>query len=58
MLVEHVDPAAWFDGALVPFGGYRTTAAHLGIPVPDLVKRARTDFEAILLTEEIVLTAP
>ncbi len=54
VLVEHGDPEAWFDGQLVPFGGQPLTSLVEGTaPIPDLVKRARKDFEPILFTDDV-----
>ncbi len=54
VLVEHGDPEAWFDGQLVPFGGQPLTSLVEGtVPIPDLVKRARKDFEPILFTDDV-----
>jgi hypothetical protein len=48
VLVEHVDPAAWFDGSLVRFGGHPNPFYNPYPPTPMLVTRAREDFDAIL----------
>jgi hypothetical protein len=54
VMLEHRDPEAWFDGRLVPFGGQSLSALAAGtVPIPDLVQRARKDFEAILFTDDV-----
>jgi hypothetical protein len=47
-LVEHVDAAAWFDGSLVRFGGHPNPFYDPFPRTPDLLTRAREDFDAIL----------
>jgi hypothetical protein len=54
VVLEHTDPEAWFDGTLVPFGGYPISIHSESEPVPDVVARARQDFARILLTDDIV----
>ena len=54
VLVEHRDPEAWFDGRLVPFGGQSLSSLVEGaVPIPDLVQRARKDFEPILFIDDV-----
>lgn len=53
VILEHVAPDAWFDGRLVPFGGYRTTPSAAEVPIPDFVARARADFGDILFTDDV-----
>jgi hypothetical protein len=54
VLVEHVDPESWFDGRLVPFSGQPLSSLVEGtLPAPDLVERARKDFEPILFTDDV-----
>ena len=49
VLVEHVDPAAWFDGSLVRFGGHPNPFYNPFPPtVPQFMARARKDFDALL----------
>ena len=48
VLVEHVDPAAWFDGSLVRFGGHPNPFYNPYPPTPQFVVRAREDFDALL----------
>jgi hypothetical protein len=48
VLVEHTDPAAWFDGNLVRFGGHPNPFFDPYPPTPLFVTRAREDFDAIL----------
>jgi hypothetical protein len=55
VILEHADPDAWFDGRLVPLGGYRSSVAAAEAPIPELVERARADFAEILFTEAIRL---
>jgi hypothetical protein len=47
-LVQHVDPAAWFDGSLVRFGGHPNPYFHPYPPTPDVLAQARKDFDPIL----------
>jgi hypothetical protein len=53
VVLEHAAPEAWFDGRLVPFGGYRSTPSADEVPIPDVVARARADFAAILFTDDV-----
>ncbi|MDQ3822283.1 MAG: hypothetical protein M3321_03480 [Actinomycetota bacterium] len=53
VLVEHAAPEEWFDGRLVPFGGYRSTPSPDEVPIPNLVTRARADFAEILFRDDI-----
>jgi hypothetical protein len=48
VLVEHVDPAAWFDGSLVRFGGHGNPFYDPFPPAPRFLTRAREDFDPIL----------
>ena len=49
VLVEHVDPAVWFDGSLVRFGGHPNPFYNPYPPtVPQFMARARKDFDALL----------
>jgi hypothetical protein len=48
VLVEHVDPAAWFDGSLVRFGGHPNPFYNPYPPTPPFVSQARQDFDPIL----------
>jgi hypothetical protein len=47
-LVEHIDPAAWFDGSLVRFGGHPNPYYDPFPPPPQFLTRARADFDALL----------
>jgi len=47
-LVEHVAPAAWFDGSLVRFGGHPNPYYNPFPPTPTVLARAREDFDPIL----------
>lgn len=51
VLVEHVEPALWFDGSLVPFGGRPREQP----PAPSFVVQAREEFVPILFRDEIAL---
>jgi hypothetical protein len=48
VLVEHVDPVAWFDGNLVRFGGHPNPYFNPFPPPPQFLTRARDDFDALL----------
>lgn len=48
VLVEHVDPAVWFDGSLVRFGGHPNPYYNPFPPTPAVLARAREDFDPIL----------
>ncbi len=47
ILLEHVDPATWFDAPFVPFGHM---VAPSDRPVPELLRRARMELSPILYT--------
>lgn len=48
VLLEHIDPAAWFDGSLVRFGGHGNPYYNPFPPPPEFLTRAREDFDPIL----------
>ena len=48
ILVEHVDPAAWFDGSLVRFGGHGNPFYNPFPRPPKFLTRAREDFDPLL----------
>jgi hypothetical protein len=48
VLVEHVDPAAWFDGSLVRFGGHGNPYYNPFPRPPQFLTRAREDFDPLL----------
>jgi hypothetical protein len=48
VLVEHIDPAAWFDSSLVRFGGHPNPFYNPYPPAPRFITRAREDFDPIL----------
>ena len=48
VLVEHLDPASWFDGSLVRFGGHGNPFYDPFPRTPQLLTRAREDFDALL----------
>jgi hypothetical protein len=49
LLVEHVNPAAWFDGSLVRFGGHPNPFYNpYPQTTPQFIARARKDFDALL----------
>jgi hypothetical protein len=48
VLVEHVNPTAWFDGSLVRFGGHGNPFFNPFPPPPEFLRRAREDFDPIL----------
>ena len=59
VLVEHRDPAGWFDGGLVPFGGHPLVSLlERTVPIPELVSRAREDFRPILFTDDVARAEP
>jgi hypothetical protein len=47
-LVEHVNPAEWFDGSLVRFGGHGNPYYDPFPPTPEFLRRAREDFDPLL----------
>jgi len=53
VVVEHVNPDAWFDRGLVPFGGHPVSTTVASMPIPDVVARARADFADILFTDDV-----
>jgi hypothetical protein len=53
LLVEHVDPAAWFDHEFVPFNPGMT--GHRDAVPPEVLVQAREDFARILYAREITL---
>jgi hypothetical protein len=48
VLIEHVDPAAWFDGSLVRFGGHPNPYFNPFPPAPPFLTQARQDFDPLL----------
>ncbi len=48
VLVEHVDPAAWFDGSLVRFGGHGNPYYDPFPRPPQFLTRAREGFDPLL----------
>jgi hypothetical protein len=52
VLLEHVDPEAWFGRLFGPFGGY--SSPRIDPPdIPRVVARARDDLAGIFFTEEV-----
>lgn len=51
-VVAHGDPAAWFDGRLAPFRGFPLSTPPRD-QVPDVVARARADFDPILFDARV-----
>jgi hypothetical protein len=51
VILEHLDPEAWFGRLFGPFGGYRTVPTDPD-DVPDVVARARKDLAPILYTDD------
>ena len=58
VIVEHVDPAAWFAELFVPFGGRPNYTLPPIPPVPSVLARAREDFAGILFRDDIAWRAP
>jgi hypothetical protein len=52
VVLEHVDPAAWFEAPLVSGATYGFPAPA-DAPIPDLLVRARREFTGILFNDEI-----
>jgi hypothetical protein len=48
LLVEHKDPAAWFDGSLVRFGGHPNPYYWPFPPTPPFLARARVEFDPLV----------
>lgn len=53
LVLEHRNPAEWFDRGLVPFGGYGSPPTQAETPIPDVVARARADFAEMLFTDDV-----
>jgi hypothetical protein len=52
-LVQHVDPAAWFDAPFVPLG----QLAQQNLPQPAVLTQARRDLAAILYSPGVLADA-
>jgi hypothetical protein len=53
VILEHVDPEAWFARPFVEFGGRRSPTLPPLPPVPDVLARAREDLAPILFTDDV-----
>jgi hypothetical protein len=52
VMLEHIDPGAWFDAAFAPFGGI-ANPTNTVVDVPDVLAAGREAFAPILFRDDV-----